>query len=342
MLEEVTTVYHGDDRWTPTPPPTALERSLETSDRTESGIYCDTPTVTQGTHSTGRSSGRQSRGISSLAQTESNKRKSTLTKAEKPSVMVKGQINHDASTNFRAPDEPAPRAPLHVINAVVKRDSPPVQATAANSNTSGGGGDGGGACLVAGGNMQPFPYQITPATTTMIPKPSELSLSLDPVATLTSTPHFYIASSELEEDDTEKDVASGSPGVEVSAPIDIPSRNTSCATLEKPSATKSHGSDTTEVEGPPQNVLRKQISNETSSSDSSSSNGSFLNLDANDTTTSTMAKDLSHIPPARQSWKRFLDQWKSRLTFILDSTEANNDVSERGKPLYTFGCGIKM
>ena len=314
VLEEVTTVYHGDDLGTP-----VFDRSIELSDRTESGIYSATPTAMQGTQSSGRMSMPSQR-----TSSQGSKKKSTSEK--NPNVfLMKGKVNQRACANFRAPDERQPRPSLHVINTVVKRDPAPVQETVTESNTISD------ACLVTGTGIPRVPPPDTQAVLQSIPN------------TLDYVP-FLVASSELEEeDDIEKDVSVEVPAVSSpkgSAPIDIPSRNESCATLPRSSAQESASVSSRDgtCKSPRSAVsMTRQTSTDTTSSDTSSSDGSYIPLDT--------TKDLSHIPPLVSRWS-----WKKAFVGIfakLNSTPSGTGTvpttsSSRSGPSYVMGCGIRM
>ena len=308
FLEEVTTVYHGDDLGTP-----VLDRSTELSDRTESGVYSATPTAMQGTQSSGRLS-TPSRRTSSQGS-----RKKSTSKMNPNISLMRGKINQRASANFRAPDEPQPRLSLRVINTVVKRDPAPapVQETTSESNADSG------ACLVTGTG---FPRATPPDTPALL---QSISNTLDYAS-------FFVASSEKEEeDDIEKDISVEIPTVsspKASAPINIPSRNESCATLPQSSAQDSASVSSRDSRSPrPAASMTRQSSTDTTSSDTNSSDGSYILLDAG---------------PSRWSWKKAFTGLFSRLNPIPNGTETihstSSSRSESVGPSYAMGCGMRM
>lgn len=287
FLEEVTTVYHGDDLGTP-----VLDRSIELSDRTESGIYSATSTALQGTQSSGK--------MSTPQRTSSQGSRKKSTSEMNPNILMRGKVNRRASANFRAPDEPQPRLSLHVINTVVKRDPAPapVQETASESNADSG------ACLVTGTNFQRVPPPDTPALL------QSISGTLDDVS-------FFVASSEKEEeDDIEKDISVEIPAVsspKASAPIDIPSRNELCATLPQSSAQDSASVSSRGSRSPrPATSMTRQSSTDTTSSDTSSNDGSYILLDAG---------------PSRWSWKKAFSSLVSSLNPIPKGTQTSDGPS---------------
>ena len=302
-----------------------LDRSIELSDRTESGIYSATPTAMQGTHSSGKMSTPSHR-----TSSQSSRKKSITLTDKKPNVTMRGRVNKRACTNFRAPDEPQPRSSLHVIDTVVKRDSTPVQATTNDSNTYSG------TCLVTGTDCQ------TPLHT------------LQPVPDLLDSVSFLIASSEQEEDDViEKDASIELPNVsspKSSAPIDIPSRNTSCATSAQSSAQDSASVSSRDCRSPRAVQMMRQSSTDTTSSDSNSSDSSYIRLDI----APNCPKDLSHIPPAiRRPWKKafvgFIEQCRARLNYSAPSgtetvatTSSSRSGTRGGGPSYVMGYGMRM
>ena len=311
----MTTIYHGDDLGTP-----VLDRSFELSDRTESGIYSATPTAMQGTHSSGR--------MSTPRRTSSQGSRKKSTSEKNPNVsFMKGKVNRKACANFRAPDERQPRPSLHVIDVVVKRDPAPVQATATDSNANSG------TCLVTGtGGLTPLHTQ---ALLHSIPNP------LDSVS-------FFVESSELEEEDiTEKDASVEVPAVSSpkgSAPIDIPLRNESCATPTRSSAQDSASVSSRDGRSPRVALMTRQSSTDTTtSSDTSSSDGSYIKLNS-----IPAPKDLSHITPLanRHWWKNPFAGLVSRLSSTLSGTETipttSTSRSGNGGPSYVMGCGMRM
>ena len=307
FLEEVTTIYHGDDLGTP-----VLDRSIELSNRTESGIYSATPTAMQGTQSSGR--------MSTPRRTSSQGSRKKSTSEINPNIsLMRGKINQRASANFRAPDEPQPRLSLHVINTVVKRDQAPapIQETTTKSNADSG------ACLVTGTGFPRVPPPDTPALLQSIPN------TLDYAS-------FFVASSEKEEeDDIEKDVSVETPAVsspKASAPINIPSRNESCATLPQSSAQDSTSVSSRDSRSPrPAASMMRQSSTDTTSSDTSSSDGSYIQLDAG---------------PSRRSWKKAFAGLVSWLNPIPNGTQTIHSTisSKSGSvgPSYVIGCGMRM
>lgn len=325
MLDDVTTFYPGEDHRTPTPAQ-RVERSLELSDRAESGIYTATPSGISITHSSRRlnsttssallgtqSSGRLSMpshrtGSSSRSRT-SKKRSST----EKPSVVVGDTINHRASTDFRAPDECPARSPLKFFDAVVKREPAPVKPVFATESNAGS-----DACLV---DDHPRPIQET--TSTGVNRDVDLSDSFSQL--------ILSASGGYEGYDVEKDTTSEVcklPSPKPSAPIDIPSRTDSFCTL--PSVDSGDGA-VEEMRVPPQQLLSKQISTDTTSTDSDSSDNNYIPLD---------------VAPTRRWWTKafngLLDRCKM-LASIPDSTENRSDCEVgRGDPKYVVGCGMRM
>lgn len=314
LLEKVTTIYHGDDVGTP-----VLDRSIELSDRTDSGVYSTcTPTAMQGTQSSGRMSTPQ-------RSSSSSSRKKSYSEMNPTVALMRGKVNRRASANFRAPDEPLPRSSLHVIDAVVKREPVPLQETATGSNADSG------ACLVTGTG---FPCVRVPPLAT--PAPLQTSPS-----TLDCAP-FFIASSEQEEleDIIEKDTSAELPTVsspKVSAPIDIPTRNESCITLPRSSTQDSASVNSRDCRSPRAAIVTRQSSTDTTSSDTSSSDGSYIPLDA-----TPAPKDLSHIPPLvnRWSWKKTI----SGLVMRLNSSGTRSTGTRNGSsgPSYVMGCGMRM
>lgn len=318
-LDDTTTFYCSEEQRTQTPS-YRFERSLELSDRSESGIYsATTPGGISVTHSGRRlnsamPSGTQSSGqlsmpsrrTASFTQSQSGGKRSSV---EKPSVMVGGRINHRASRDFRAVDECHARSSLKVINATVKREPAPVTAVIATETNASSEVP---ACL--------SPIQETQMMSTST-KPN-LDLS-DSFGLLT-----FSASGEHEEEEVERDASSEVPkqlSPKPSAPIDIPSRNESYCSL--PFA----GSGGIEMS--PRRQLSKQISSDTSSSDSDSSDTSYIKL-----AKGTSPKYL--IPPTEPWWKKtfggFLSHCKA-LTTIPDS-----GGSDSGSPKYVIGCGMRM
>lgn len=315
-LEEVTTVYHGDDVGTP-----VLDRSIELSNRTESGVYSATPTAMQGTHSSGRMS-TSSRRTSS----QGSGRKSTSER--NPTVFLRGKVNQRASANFRAPDEPQLRPTLHVINAVVKRDSAPIQETVAESNADSG------ACLIPGTS---FPRVQPPDMQALL---QSFPNTLDCVS-------FFIASGEREEEeeDVEKDEPVAVPAVsspKASAPIDIPSRDTSCASLSRSLTQDSAGSVSSKDGRSPRATvsMARQSSTDTTSSNTSSS--SYFILEAVPTDPEGLSTDIR----SKWSWTKAIRGLVTRLNSTPSGTEmthsTSNSKSGSGGPSYIMGCGIRM
>lgn len=319
-LDLVTTIYHGDDVGTP-----VLDRSIELSDRSESGVYSATPTAMQGTHSSGRMSTPSRRSSS-----RSSRKKSTGPSEMNPPVfLMKGRINQRASANFRAPDEPQPRLSLHVINTVVKREPAPVQETTTESNIDNS------ACLVAGTSFPP-----------RVPPPDAQAL-LQSIPNTLDCATFFIASNEQEEEEiVEKDVSVVIPAVsppKASAPIDIPSRNESCVTPPRLSTQNSATLSSKDGRSPRATAsMVRQNSTDTTSSDTSSSDGSYIVLDAvpND------SRNLSYIGSGRWSWRRAFREFITKLNPIPSRTEmirsTSNSRSGSGGPSYVMGCGIRM
>ena len=318
-LDLVTTIYHGDDVGTP-----VLDRSIELSNRSESGIYSATPTAMQGTHSSGRMS-TPSRRSSSRS---SRKKSAGPSEMNPPIFLMKGRINKRASANFRAPDEPQPRLSLHVINTVVKREPAPVQETTAKSNVDSS------ACLITGTG---FPPRVPPPPALLQSIPNTLDCAT-----------FFTASDEQEEEEIiEKDASVEIPAVsppKASAPIDIPSRNESFATLPRSLTQDSASLSSKDGRSPSTTVsVVRQNSTDTTSSDTSSSDGSYIVLDA----VSNDSRDLSCSHSGRwSSWRRAFREFAMKFNPIPSGTErirsTSNSRSESGGPSYVMGCGIRM
>ena len=315
----------GEDQRTQTPAH-GLVRSLELSDRSESGIYsASTPGGISATHSGRRLNsatllGTQSSGqlsmtsqrTSSFTESQTDRSRSSL---EKTSVMVGGTINHRASRDFRAVDECPPRSSVKVINAVVKRESAPVQAVVGTETKASS------AVCIATGHLFPIQENQTMSAST---KPNlDLSDSFGPLTFSTSGEH--------EEEDVERDMSLAEvpklSSPKPSTPIDIPLRNESCCSL--PSA-----GSVSEVS--PRRQLSKQISADTPSSDSDSSDSSYIKL-------GTSPKYLPHNRSTERWWTRtfggLVNRWKG-LSPIPDSD--GNNKSNSGSPKYVIGCGMRM
>ena len=262
------------------------------------------------------------------SSSRSSRKKSTGPSEMNPPVfLMKGRINKRASANFRAPDEPQPRLSLHIINTVVKRESGPVQETTTESNIDSS------ACLIAGTGFPPR-MPLPPALLQSIPN------TLD-CATL------FTASDEQEEEEiVEKDVSVETPIVsppKASAPIDIPSRNESCATLPRSSTQDSASLSSKDGRSPRATVsVARQNSTDTTSSDTSSSDGSYIVLDA----VSTNSPCSPSASGRWSSWRRAFREFATKFNPIPSGTErirsTSNSRSGSGGPSYVMGCGIRM
>ena len=292
----------------------AAERSLELSDRTESGIYSATPGAEPSTASSGRLSA-SSQKRSSSSQSWGRKRRSLV---ENPHVMAKGRVNHTACTNFKVLDEHPTRSPLKVINAVIKREQPPIQATCTSeSNAS----DGTYLSVQAA-------QQQTSDRDTLRHQSTTPNLVESFEASSSPTESFLIISSEMEESDTIETDMSGkligsSPPT---APIDIPSRHSSFSSVQE---SDSGGARERLPQQP--GKLCRQISRDIPSSDSNSSDSSFIKL--------SHPKYLSH---GQLSWKRTFVKLFDRCRQAILSAEVQRSTSRQSDSFYVTGLGTKM
>lgn len=327
-LDDTITFYYGEDQRTQTPSH-GFMRSLELSDRSESGIYSvSTPGGISVTHSGRRLnsatlSGTQSSGqlsttsqrTSSFTKSQSARKRSSV---EEPSVKVGGRINHRASRDFRAVDECHARPSVKVINAVVKREPAPVHAVIATKTNASG-----GVCVATG---RLLPIQETETLSTSAKPNLDLSSSFGPLT--------FSVSGEHQEEDVEGDVVSSEvsklSSPKPSAPIDIPLRNESYCSLP------SVGSGVSEISA--RHQLSKQISADTPSSDSDSSDSSYIKLG-----NGTSPKYLPHNPSTERWWTKpfgvLFSRWKV-LSPIPDSN--GNNKSDSRSPKYLIGYGMRM